>query len=215
MYRSEKDPEKRAALEAQITKLDAERDRLRDKAPKPWNDGYVSQGAVKDAASVIRGIVTGAGENLVSLAAGAGAAALTGGVGGAVVKGLSRGGGFVRPKAAAGIAVSGASAAGLAVSSGASVLGTEFWELKKEFPEDIAWKHAKSTAVFTGAAEAVLGGVAGGLAKTFLKSSYSSVLEKVMSRYFVTGKMGAIARAGITWTREIAEEGVTEALETG
>ncbi|MDR0637379.1 MAG: hypothetical protein LBG27_00475 [Spirochaetaceae bacterium] len=77
-YHGEKDPEQRARIAEQIRGIEAEMERLKDKAPKVWDDAYVSQGAFSDLALLGRNILTATGENAVPLASALAIGAVTG-----------------------------------------------------------------------------------------------------------------------------------------
>ncbi|MDR0637380.1 MAG: hypothetical protein LBG27_00480, partial [Spirochaetaceae bacterium] len=112
--------------------------------------------------------------------------------------------------------MAGITAAAVGANAAASVQGVTYWEMTDTYgiDDDIAWSHAGLVSAGTGVMEAALGGVASGALKNLFGLGFGGALNKAVSKWFVSGKMGLAGKALMDWASEVAEEGLTEGAET-
>jgi hypothetical protein len=180
-------------------------DRLKDHAPKFWQDDYVKMGGWHD---VVRSLATSVAENLGPIATGIGASALAAtGVGAiAGAAGLSA--------ATSALLVAGASRTAIAASTYNSTWGIKYREMTNEgIPHDIAQAYAKIDAGTEGIIEALLGGLESAGGRAIASSIVPGAVTRATNRWFISGKMSLAAKATLGWLKEGFEEGSEEFLQ--
>ncbi|MDR2952440.1 MAG: hypothetical protein LBU82_04275, partial [Treponema sp.] len=183
-------------------------ERLRDHAPKVWQDEYVRQGGWADVGQFFRSAFTSLAENAVPVLEGMGLAALaaTGAGAFATAAGLS--------STLSGILVAGASRAAIAGSTYNSTWGIKYREMTNQgIPHDIAVNYARIDAFVEGLIEAGLGGVESAGARAVLRAAVPQAASRAAGRFFISGRMGAAARAILSVLKEGVEEGTEELFQ--
>ncbi|MDR0586202.1 MAG: hypothetical protein LBG26_03080, partial [Treponema sp.] len=186
-------------------------DRLKDHAPKVWQDDYVKMGGWHDVGQSLRlglrNVATSIAENAGPIATGIAAAGLAwtgvGAIAGAA--GLS--------STTSALLAAGASRTAIAGSTYHSTWGIKYREMTSQgIPHDIAQAYAKIDAGIEGIIEAALGGLESAGGKAIARSIIPEAAGRAANRWFISGKMSLSAKAALRWLREGFEEGSEEVL---
>ncbi|MDR0637651.1 MAG: hypothetical protein LBG27_01900, partial [Spirochaetaceae bacterium] len=183
-------------------------DRLKDHAPKVWQDDYVKMGGWHDVGQALRSVTTSIAENAGPIAAGMAAAGLAAtGVGAiAGAAGLS--------STTSALLVAGASRTAIAGSTYNSTWGIKYREMTNQgIPHDIAEAYAKIDARNEGIIEALLGGLESAGGRAIASAIVPQAVARATNRWFISGKMSLAAKATLRWLQEGVEEGSEEVLQ--
>ncbi|MDR1586924.1 MAG: hypothetical protein LBS57_05660, partial [Treponema sp.] len=185
-------------------------ERLKDHAPKVWEDEYISQGGGADIFAFLRSAFVTTGENFVPLAAGIGVGALAAtGVGAlGTAAGLSA--------KAAGLIAVGASKTAIGANTYSSGWGTKYKQFRDEgFPHDISLKWAKIDEAMAGAVEGAIGGIESAAIAGIVKNVAPTLASRAINKLFIKGKLGAAAKTTLKILAQAGEEGVLEEIPQG
>jgi len=198
------DPDLLQAVQEYEQKLD----KLRDHAPKVWQDDYVSMGGWDDVGQFIRSVGTSLGENAVPILEGMGWATLAAtGVG---AFGASAGLSTIATK----ILVAGASRLAIAGSTYNSSWGMKYREMTNQgIPHDIAMNYARMDAAIEGIIEGSLGGIEAAGADAIMRTVVPETVGRSATRLFINNGMARSAKAVLNALKEGFEEGSEELLQ--
>jgi hypothetical protein len=213
-YHTDKSEESKKALEDKAYEISL----YKDSMPAPWSQNYQRQGGwLNTAGDVLRSMLVGAGENSIQMGVSIGAGALAATGVGAVGMGIGAG---ALGKTAAGKAVAGALTSQLAgtIVAGLATAGTtayqtvgvEYLQLLDTLGgenDELAWNTASLSAGVQGVIEAAGGGLVSSATAKIAKNVFPGFLEHATAKWFITGRMGAAAKAAIGYAKEMVGEG--------